>query len=116
MSAGRIPTSTSAAPWVPNPTSGTEPVYPCRMTWFHLKPALPYHRDQDYRDSFVQMVKNALGQNTPVDITVFESWGEVEVDTDDEGARILSRNPMVSGEGVRSSIDRGMNLDPRVIV
>jgi hypothetical protein len=85
------------------------------MTWYIVKPALPYHQDADYRDSFIQAIKVALGQDIPVDITLLESWGQVEVDTDLDGMRLLQGHAMVGGE-IRANCDRYMLTTPRTIV
>jgi hypothetical protein len=83
--------------------------------WFKLHCRLPYQGDPDYRLMLVASIKAVLGSDVPVDVTLLQDYGSVEVDTSYEGAAILQRLQCVGGE-VRPSVDREMLGSPRTIL
>mgnify|MGYP001344711184 CR=1 FL=1 len=82
--------------------------------WFKFHCRLPYHGDPDYRLMLVASIKAALGSDVPVDVTLLQDYGSVEVDTSYEGAVVLQR---LQGVGeVQPSVDRAMLVGPRTIL
>jgi hypothetical protein len=83
--------------------------------WFKAQCRLPYQGDPDYRLLLVAKIKAVLGSDVPVDVTLLQDYGSVEVDTSYEGAAVLQRLQCVGGE-VLPSIDRAMLVSPRTIL
>lgn len=82
--------------------------------WFKFETRMPYHQDPDYRDSLVFGIKSKLG-NVPVDITLFNDYGTLEVDVPShEVAHRLYELPQVGL--IYSSNDREMLVSPRTII
>ncbi len=82
--------------------------------WFTMEARVPYHGDPDYRGSVVNSIKVRFG-DVPVDVTIFESWGRLEVELESvEDGYNLGRLPLVGF--VRPSVDRGILSGPRVVV
>lgn len=82
--------------------------------WIRFETRMPYQQDPDFRDSLVFGIKSRLG-NVPVDITLFDDYGTMEVDvTSLEEAHQLYELPQVGL--IYSSGDREMLCSPRTIV
>lgn len=81
--------------------------------WFRTRPKMPYHADPDYRDSVVDSIKQTLG-DVPVDVTLLETYGVLEVDIDPAQEELLTSLPLL-GLVVRS-VDRDFVTGPRVVV
>ncbi len=66
---------------------------------------MPYHRDKDYKESFIFSIKNILN-NILIDITFFDTYGTVEVETEKTNISLLESLPLV--DKVYEIADRGM--------
>lgn len=49
--------------------------------WYQIKLKLPYHQDKDYQETIINSIINKLG-NVPIDITLLNDYGIIEVLTD----------------------------------
>lgn len=81
--------------------------------WYSIKCELPYSGDFDYRLALIASVKSALNTAT-VDVTLLETYGILEIDTDDAGALAVSKLPMIGK--IKASIDREMLAGPRIYI
>lgn len=81
--------------------------------WIHANTRMPYHADQDYRDSVVFSVKQRFG-DVPIDVTFLSSWGFLEVDILREDMPALAALPLI--ERVYESADREIYRGPRDVV